>query len=61
MKTGSLIAIILFALVAIAHLVRLVLGAEVTVEANTIPQWVSVVGSIVPALVAFQLWRESKG
>lgn len=61
MKAGSLIAFILFVLVAIAHLVRLVLGAEVTVEGNTIPQWVSLVGSIVPALVAFQLWRESKG
>lgn len=60
MKTGSLIAIILFVLVAIAHLVRLVFQAEVTIEGVPIPQWVSVVGFIVPALVALLLWREHK-
>lgn len=61
MKTGSLIAIVLFFLVAIAHLIRLIIGAEVTVEGTPLPQWVSVIGVVVPALVAFLLWKESKG
>lgn len=58
MKTGSLIAIILFALVAIAHLVRLINATEVTVGETVVPIWVSGLGVIVPALVAFMLWRE---
>lgn len=61
MKTGSLIAIILFVVVAIAHLVRLLIGAEVTVDGTSIPQWVSIIGVVLPGLVAFLLWKESKG
>ena len=60
MKTGSLLAIILFALVAIAHLLRLITGADVTVNGFAIPQWVSVGGFVGPALIAWLLWRESK-
>lgn len=59
MKTGSLLAVILFSLVALAHLVRLVLGWEVTVAGETIPQWVSVVGVLVPATLAVMLWKEA--
>ena len=61
MKTGSLIAIIVFVLVAIAHLIRLVVEAEVTLNGAVVPQWVSIVGIIVPALIAWQLWRETTG
>jgi hypothetical protein len=60
MKTGSLLAIIVFLLVALAHLARLVYGAEVIVAGTVIPQWVSVIGLIIPALIAFLLWKESK-
>ena len=59
MKPGSLIAVILFSLVAVGHLVRIVLGLHVTVETTAIPMWVSVVGALVPAAVAVKLWRES--
>lgn len=61
MKTGSLLAFIVFVLVALAHVVRLVFNAEVTIDGTIIPQWVSVVGVIVPGLIAFLLWRERKG
>lgn len=60
MKTGSLLAFIVFVVVALAHLARLVYGAEVIVAGTVIPQWVSVVGLIVPTLIAFLLWKESK-
>ncbi len=59
MKTGSLLAIILFSLVAFAHLLRVVFGWEVTVAGETIPLWVSVIGVLVPAALAIMLWRES--
>lgn len=61
MKTGTLLSIIVFVLVAIAHVLRLIYGAEVTVEGTSIPQWVSILGVIVPALLAFLLWREGRG
>lgn len=60
MKTGTVLAIAVFVLVAIAHLLRLVYGAEVTVAGFSLPQWVSVVGFAVPVLIAWLLWKESK-
>ncbi len=60
MKPGSLIATILLSLVALAHLARLVLGIHVTLETTLVPMWISVLGTIVPAAVAFMLWRESR-
>lgn len=58
MKTGSMLAILLFTLVAITHLVRLVIGIEATVEGWNVPQWVSVPGFLIPAAIAVLLWRE---
>ena len=60
MSAGSLLAFIIFILVAFAHLLRLIYGTEIIVDGVVIPQWVSVPGLIVPALVAFLLWRERK-
>lgn len=59
MKTGSKIAILLFVIVAIAHLARLLAGIEVTVGEWSVPQWVSAVGVIVPLVIAGLLWSES--
>lgn len=61
MKPASLIAVILFTLVAIAHLLRLVLQIEVTTSGAVVPMWVSVLGVLVPAVVAAMLWREQRG
>ena len=58
MKTGSMLAILLLTLVAIAHLLRLINGIEVTVGGWNVPEWVSVTGVIVPLAIAFLLWRE---
>jgi len=60
MKPGSMLAILLFILVAIAHLLRLVNGLDVTVGGWNVPQLVSVGGVIVPAAIAYMLWRESR-
>ena len=59
MKIGSKLAILLFVLVAIAHLVRLLGGIEVTVGEWSVPQWLSAVGVIVPLAIAGLLWSES--
>lgn len=60
MKPGSLIATALLSLVALAHIARIVLRIPVTVGTTPVPMWVSVVGTLVPATVAFMLWRESQ-
>ncbi len=59
MKTGSKIAIFLLVAVALAHLLRLVFNINVTVDDWQFPQWISVLGVVVPGLVAWMLWRES--
>lgn len=58
MKIGSILAIIVFVIVAMAHLVRLSDGIIVTVGDWTVPQWVSIVGVLVPGTIAFMLWKE---
>jgi hypothetical protein len=60
MKPFTNIAIVIFALIAIIHLVRLILGWEVTVNAVTIPMWVSVLGLIVAVGLASMLWLENR-
>ena len=60
MKTGSILAIIVFTFVAIAHLLRLIYNMDVTVGEWNIPQWVSVLAVIGPTTIAIMLWRESK-
>lgn len=60
MKTGTLLAIIVFVLVAFAHLGRLIDRTEILVGTTAVPQWVSVLGVVVPGLIAWLLWRESK-
>ncbi len=61
MKTGTFLAIVVFTLVAIAHLVRLVNGIDIIAGGYTVPQWVSVFGVAVPGLIAWLLWREGRG
>lgn len=59
MKPGSLLATVVFALVALAHAARLAMGLQVTVDGTEVPMSVSVVGVVVPLALAVLLWRES--
>ena len=60
MKTGARIAVVIFLLVAFAHLLRLIFMVPITAGETNVPQWISLFGVVVPALVAWLLWRESK-
>jgi len=60
MKTGSTLAIIVFTLVALAHLARIITGTSLTVGETSIPQWVSLLGVVGPGLIATLLWRENR-
>ncbi len=60
MKTGSLLAIIVFTIVALAHLLRLVDGTQIVIGSTSIPMWVSILGVLAPGLIAILLWKETK-
>ena len=55
------IASAIFALVAIAHIYSLVRPFEVTIGACHLPQWVSIIGAVVPAGLSWMLCREARG
>ena len=60
MKPASLLAVLVFSLIAVAHLLRLVFRTEVLVGGAAIPMWVSVVGLFVAGGLAVALWREAQ-
>lgn len=60
MRPISIVAVVVFSLVALAHLLRVALGWEVTVNGISIPMWVSVIACVVSAALAFTLWREPR-
>jgi len=61
MKPFTKIAIVVFSLVAILHLLRLIFGWEVIVSGMIVPVWFSAIGFIIAAGLAFLLWRENRG
>lgn len=60
MKPFTLIAIIVFALVAAMHLLRASLGWEVRVEGLVVPVWASFVVGLAAAILSLMLWREHR-
>lgn len=59
-KPASILGAIIFGLVALAHLLRLILGVEVIAGGYVIPLWISIPGFLVPGALAVALWRESR-
>ena len=57
--TGLRLASLLFAIFAIAHIVRLIGHVQVTVDAIQIPMWVSVAALIVAGFLSIWFWRLS--
>jgi len=59
-KPFTLIAVVLFSLIALMQLLRFVLGWEVTVNGVGIPVWASAIAFVVAAGLAVMVWRESR-
>lgn len=57
MKPATLLATVLLATVATAHLLRLIYGWQVTVADAVIPMWASGIAFAVSAFAAILLWR----
>ncbi len=60
MKPIVRITTIFLALVALAHLLRLVLRVEVIAGGVAIPLWLSAVACVCTGGLAAMLWRESR-
>jgi hypothetical protein len=53
----ALIAGIVFLLVAIAHLLRIILGTPVVVQGVSIPMWASAIALVVTAFLSYEGFR----
>jgi hypothetical protein len=60
MKPVTTIVTILLVAISIAHLLRLILQVDIVANGVNIPVWLSILGCIGPAVLAFMLWRENK-
>jgi len=60
MKTGTFLAIVIFLLVALAHLLRLLMSIEVTIADWQVPAWPSGLAVVVSTVVAILLFQESR-
>ena len=60
MKPVTTIVVILLSAISIAHLLRLFFQVDVVANGVNIPIWLSIFGCVVPAVLAFMLWRENR-
>lgn len=60
MKPAALIATVLLAVIAVAHLLRAVFRVAVTAGGVAVPIWMSVVACLFTGALAIMLWRESR-
>jgi hypothetical protein len=60
MKPFTTIAVVVFAVICIVHILRLVLGWEANVNGTSIPTWASIVGALISGLLAIMVWKENK-
>jgi hypothetical protein len=59
-KPFTTMASVLLLVVALAHVLRLALGWQVTIGDAFIPMWVSGVAAVIAASIAVLLWREAR-
>jgi len=59
-KPFTAIAIFLFTLMAIGHLLRAMTSAEIIIAGISIPVFVSWPAAVIAGFIAYMLWRETK-
>ena len=59
-KPFTMLAVLVLALVALLHLLRLVYGWEATINGAAVPMWASVLALVVAGGLAAALWWESR-
>ena len=61
MKPFTTIAVGIFSVIAVVHLLRLFTGWQVTVNGFDIPKWWSGPGVFIAGGLAVMVWREARG
>jgi hypothetical protein len=59
-KPFTLLAALIFAVIALIHLLRLIFGWVVTIVGADVPMWGSVVALVISGVLAAGLWWESR-
>jgi hypothetical protein len=59
-KPFTTLAVAVFSVVAVLHLLRLFAGWEVVVVGFVVPVWWSAIGLVVAGGLAFMVWREAQ-
>ncbi len=57
-KPFTKVIIVVLVLVGVAHLLRLFMGWEITINTAVVPMWASLLTCIAAIGLAFMLWRE---
>ena len=60
MKPAALVCTLFLALIAVAHLLRIVFQVPVTAGPWVIPMWASALAFVGPGALALWLWREQR-
>ena len=58
-KPFTMLAVVIFALVALLHLIRLVKHFQIILGSHPVPQWASIVGFVVAGVLAWMVYREN--
>jgi len=59
-KPVTVIAAIIFLIMAVVHAYRLVRHIPINFGSHVVPEWVSWAGLVIPLLLAWGLWHESR-
>ena len=60
-KPFTTLSIIILALIALGHLLRILFQWEAVINSTAVPVWISAVPALFFGGLAFLLWRESRG
>ena len=60
MKTFTMLAVVIFVLVALLQLVRVFAGWDVAINGVHIPIWGSIVAAVVAGVMAAMVFRENR-
>ncbi len=60
MKPFTMIAAVIFGLMALLHAYRLAVGIPIMIHEDAVPQWASWIGVIVAGVLSVGLFREAR-
>lgn len=60
MKPFTTVAVVVFSIISVVHLLRLFFHWQVTVNGMIVPIWISIPGFIITGVLAFMLLKEAK-